>query len=323
MREEDKIFLRSLLKDDPASGPIDSISNIFGNLIRERKERLNPTEEIDFEEKREYLRNQSTLGVDDIFPILKEPTNFTESDINNEVKNAIENNKVEEDYRKGLLDEREKMLSDKANRMNYLFPGTLDISNKDLINAAILKGSLEILKPRQPGENFASQASRALEAGLKTQLDVGALKIADAKGRTTGTNMISELRFLDESRNDLYSMMSIAGISNDGKFLFEEGGSFNNAFTSLVHDVYSKLGFEAADRFQLDVANKFKSLVKISDDKGDKLTFNKTGDETMDAALSFLVNSYNNARAEDNKPKNEGKKEEPGIVDKTLETIGL
>ena len=43
----------------------------------------------------------------------------------------------------------------------------------------------------------------------------------------------------------------------------------------------------------------------------------------MDAALSFLVNSYNNARAEDNKPKNEGKKEEPGIVDKTLETIGL
>ena len=89
-----------------------------------------------------------------------------------------------------------------------------------------------------------------------------AIKKADAKGRSPGTNIISELRFLDESRNDLYSMMSIAGISNDGKFLFEEGGSFNNAFTSLVHDVYSKLGFEAADRFQLDVANKFKSLVK-------------------------------------------------------------
>ena len=54
MREEDKIFLRSLLKDDPASGPIDSISNIFGKLIRERKERLYPTKEIDLEEKREY-----------------------------------------------------------------------------------------------------------------------------------------------------------------------------------------------------------------------------------------------------------------------------
>ena len=321
MREEDKILVRSLLEDDPASGPIDWVSNIFGNLIRERKERLNPTKEIDLEEKRKHLRDQTTLGVDDIFPILKEPANFTKSDINNEVKNAIENNKVEEDYRKGLLAERKKMLSDKANRMNYLFPGTLDISNKDLINAAILKGSLEILKPRQPGENFASQASRALEAGLKTQLDVGALKIADAKGRTTGTNMISELRFLDESRNDLYSMMSKVGISKDGKFLFEQGGSFNNAFTSLVHDVYDKLGYVAADKFQLDVANKFKNLVKISDDKGDKLTFNKTGDKTMDAALSFLVNSYNNARAEDNKRKNEGKKEEPGILDKAMEKI--
>jgi len=194
-------------------------------------------------------------------------------------------------------------------------------NRKQLIDAAILVSSLELLKPRQQGENFASQASRALEAGLKTQLDVGALKIADAKGRTTGTNMISELRFLDESRNDLYSMMSKVGISKDGKFLFEQGGSFNNAFTSLVHDVYDKLGYVAADKFQLDVANKFKNLVKISDDKGDKLTFNKTGDKTMDAALSFLVNSYNNARAEDNKRKNEGKKEEPGILDKAMEKI--
>ena len=38
-------------------------------------------------------------------------------------------------------------------------------SNKNLIDAAILRASLELLKPRQPGENFASQAARALEAG--------------------------------------------------------------------------------------------------------------------------------------------------------------
>ncbi len=47
-----------------------------------------------------------------------------------------------------------------------MFPG-IDQSNKQLINAAILRGSLELLKPRQPGENFASQAARALEAGIK------------------------------------------------------------------------------------------------------------------------------------------------------------
>lgn len=48
-----------------------------------------------------------------------------------------------------------------------LFPGISgQATNKELINAAILRGSLELLKPKQAGENFASQASRALEAGL-------------------------------------------------------------------------------------------------------------------------------------------------------------
>jgi hypothetical protein len=47
-----------------------------------------------------------------------------------------------------------------------LFPGISgQATNKELINAAILRGSLELLKPKQPGENFASQAARALEAG--------------------------------------------------------------------------------------------------------------------------------------------------------------
>jgi hypothetical protein len=48
-----------------------------------------------------------------------------------------------------------------------LFPGISgQATNKELIDAAILRGSLELLKPRQPGENFASQAARALEAGI-------------------------------------------------------------------------------------------------------------------------------------------------------------
>lgn len=51
------------------------------------------------------------------------------------------------------------------------FPG-IPQSNKDLINAAILRGSLELLKPRQPGENLASQLGRGLEAGTKVGADV-------------------------------------------------------------------------------------------------------------------------------------------------------
>ena len=39
-------------------------------------------------------------------------------------------------------------------------------NRKQLIDAAILVSSLELLKPRQQGENFASQATRALGAGM-------------------------------------------------------------------------------------------------------------------------------------------------------------
>ena len=46
------------------------------------------------------------------------------------------------------------------------------ITNKQMIDAAILRGSLELLKPRQPNENFASQASRALKAGTDFGKDV-------------------------------------------------------------------------------------------------------------------------------------------------------
>jgi len=52
-----------------------------------------------------------------------------------------------------------------------LFPG-INQDNKQLINAAILRGSLELLKPRQPGENLASQLGRGLEAGTQFGKDI-------------------------------------------------------------------------------------------------------------------------------------------------------
>lgn len=52
---------------------------------------------------------------------------------------------------------------------NVVMPQQMSVAptNKQMIDAAILRGSLELLKPRQAGENFASQASRALTAATK------------------------------------------------------------------------------------------------------------------------------------------------------------
>lgn len=55
--------------------------------------------------------------------------------------------------------------------LGTVFPGIAQ-SNKQLINAAILQGSLELLKPKQPGENLASQFGRAITAGQKVGTDL-------------------------------------------------------------------------------------------------------------------------------------------------------
>lgn len=59
-----------------------------------------------------------------------------------------------------------------------LFPG-IPQNNKQLINAAILRGSLELLKPRQPGENLASQLGRGLQAGTQLGADIQKRQLED------------------------------------------------------------------------------------------------------------------------------------------------
>tara|TARA_R110000851_G_scaffold153985_2_gene296092 strand:+ start:1344 stop:2246 length:903 start_codon:yes stop_codon:yes gene_type:complete len=55
--------------------------------------------------------------------------------------------------------------------MTTIFPG-INQDNKQLINAAILRGSLELLKPRQPSEGLAGQFGRAIDAGQKVGTDL-------------------------------------------------------------------------------------------------------------------------------------------------------
>tara|TARA_R100001163_G_C5034694_1_gene174160 strand:- start:271 stop:1140 length:870 start_codon:yes stop_codon:yes gene_type:complete len=51
---------------------------------------------------------------------------------------------------------------------NIVIPGATGTpSNKQIIDAAILRTSLELLKPRQPSENFASQLGRGITAATE------------------------------------------------------------------------------------------------------------------------------------------------------------
>jgi hypothetical protein len=78
----------------------------------------------------------------------------------------------------GILNDEEKLTGFRGLLGNLVLPGlSAQPTNKQLIDAAILRGSLELLKPRQAGENFASQIGRSLQSGrqfidsLKPDLD--------------------------------------------------------------------------------------------------------------------------------------------------------
>ena len=127
-----------------------------------------------------------------------------------------------------------------------LFPG-INQNNKQLINAAILRGSLELLKPRQAGENLASQLGRGLEAGVavgeniqKRRLEALATEAALLKaqqGKKTQTtvtkaksdafkNIIDPLYDSDISfRNDIEALKKQSGdsfgLNDDTRALLE------------------------------------------------------------------------------------------------------
>jgi hypothetical protein len=88
-------------------------------------------------------------------------------------------------------------------------------SNRDLINASILRGSLELLKPRQPGENLASQASRALQAGQEPLKTMAAIRLQQTKARQSG--QLGQASSVAQIKDDVKSSLNkvgIAGIEN-------------------------------------------------------------------------------------------------------------
>jgi len=114
------------------------------------------------------------------------------------------------------------LLSDKT--AGTLFPylgmaGGKAPSNKDLINAAILRGSLELLKPRQPGENLASQASRALQAGQEPLKTMAALKLQQRKATQAGqlgqASVVTQLK--DDVQKGINAISKITGIEDVSK----------------------------------------------------------------------------------------------------------
>lgn len=109
-------------------------------------------------------------------------------------------------------DKKEEVGGFKGLLGNLMIPGSAgNFSNKDLINAAILRGSLELLKPRQPGENLASQLGRGLQAGTETA------KLL----QTSGTEKIDEMLKKIELQ-EKFDVLKERKVREAGAFKFPE-----------------------------------------------------------------------------------------------------
>lgn len=117
-----------------------------------------------------------------------------------------------------------------------LFPG-ISQDNKQLINAAILRGSLELLKPRQPGENLASQLGRGLQAGTQLGADIQkrqleALTTQAALLKAQQGKMPSQVTITE---NKLDSFKDLAGVLRKTSPTFEKN---LGAIQSKIGDMF-------------------------------------------------------------------------------------
>ena len=115
---------------------------------------------------------------------------------------------------------------------NLVFPQLVNqnVTNKQLIDAAILRGSLELLKPRQPGENIASQAGRALQAGSQFGKDVF------EQQQSALETLLKQQKLAQGSIRPQVTITAakIMGFRDVGKALFENNQEFKDIVTNLT-----------------------------------------------------------------------------------------
>tara|TARA_R100000388_G_scaffold80_2_gene149 strand:+ start:772 stop:1383 length:612 start_codon:yes stop_codon:yes gene_type:complete len=151
---------------------------------------------------------------------------------------------------------------------NLVFPQLMNTqpTNKQLIDAAILRGSLELLKPRQPGENLASQASRGLQAAAKFGSDV--MEQRDA-------SLVNQLRMLklQKEMNDgtqlSLSMPELKGLTQVVKNTIRANPDLTKKlqeFADKIGDSYGRF-FDIDDETYISIATEVGILQNIYKDK--------------------------------------------------------
>tara|TARA_R100001594_G_scaffold31732_1_gene59136 strand:- start:2538 stop:3152 length:615 start_codon:yes stop_codon:yes gene_type:complete len=166
------------------------------------------------------------------------------------------------------------------------------ISNKQLIDAAVLRGSLELLKPRQKGENFASQASRALDAGLEPAKNLAEYRLAQDKIKAAGgSDFVTATANLAKEYDNSFSTL-IPKIRKLGKFEGLETQIIRDVFLNDINMTYATQGGQAAVSRLRNLPNKF--VADLNFDGTSKIFSLKEGSELEnDQSAITAINRLN------------------------------
>tara|TARA_S200002703_G_scaffold106398_1_gene92384 strand:+ start:184 stop:813 length:630 start_codon:yes stop_codon:yes gene_type:complete len=170
-------------------------------------------------------------------------------------------------------------------------PQLFNPTNKQLIDAAILRGSLELLKPKRPGENLASQASRSLDAMSipgKTLSDYRASQLKSNQSGALGQSAIIT-NIKDDIEKGLLKVGSKSGIKDiSAQFpVF-----YNNLVTNAITKYTSTGNYAAANAYS----------TKMFDELYTKIELNKDGNlqikegETVSPEMIDLITKANTAK---------------------------
>jgi|TARA_B100000073_G_C23734161_1_gene571675 hypothetical protein len=166
-------------------------------------------------------------------------------------------------------------------------------TNKQLIDAAVLRGSLELLKPKQKGENFASQVSRALDAGIEPAKNLAEYQLSAAKSRQSGalgeSSIITNIK--DDVDKALLKVGDISGIKDISK---QYPVLYNNIVTNAIRVFNSpdSQGYLSANEYTTRIFNELYGNVKKDDATGKLTIINK---ETASPGLIDLIDKANTA----------------------------
>tara|TARA_R100001460_G_C3557080_1_gene175557 strand:- start:3071 stop:3679 length:609 start_codon:yes stop_codon:yes gene_type:complete len=188
---------------------------------------------------------------------------------------------------------------------NLVFPQLVNTkpTNKQLIDAAILRGSLELLKPKQPGENLASQASRGLQAAAKFGDDIMTQRDASLVNQL---KMLKLQKEMNDGTQLSLSMPELKGLTQVVKNTIRANPALTEKleeFATKIDDTFKFPGTDINPETYISIATEVGILQNIHK--------NKSGPELTNMALDNLLG---------NKPTSNVKPKDPNKPD--LSSIG-